>query len=339
MSRVDVIVPCYKYGHFLRGCVQSVLAQRGVDVRVLIIDDASPDNTGLVAEELRAEDGRVEVRRHSKNRGNIETYNEGLEWVVAEYSLILSADDELTPGALSRAAQVLDSHPAIGFVYGRIIVHKSGEQWPRIQERGGEPRWCVQEGKEWLKTLCKKMGDGIDSPAVVVRTELQRRLGGFRKDLPYSGDIELWARMALHGSVGFLDAEQAIYRVHGENMHLGRDHVPLWLLRDRFFAFRAAFRSLPKPDPDISKLENLVSRDVAREALWLACLAFDRGMVQAVPVIDLKELAIEAYPNAHALREYRGLNWRMRIGQSAWRILRRLLFWKQRRIRAGNSEL
>ena len=44
MSSVDVVVPCYRYGHFLRECVENVLSQSGVSVRVLIIDDASPDN-------------------------------------------------------------------------------------------------------------------------------------------------------------------------------------------------------------------------------------------------------------------------------------------------------
>src|SRR5581483_9622000 len=44
-SRVDVIIPCYRYAHFLRDCVKSVTSQEGVDVRVLVIDDASPDET------------------------------------------------------------------------------------------------------------------------------------------------------------------------------------------------------------------------------------------------------------------------------------------------------
>ena len=52
MSRVDVIVPCYNYGRFLRECVESVLSQP-VDVRVLIIDDASTDDTPQVAANWR----------------------------------------------------------------------------------------------------------------------------------------------------------------------------------------------------------------------------------------------------------------------------------------------
>src|SRR3954469_9924498 len=45
MNSVAVVVPCYRYGQFLEDSVGSVLSQRGVDVRVLIIDDASPDDS------------------------------------------------------------------------------------------------------------------------------------------------------------------------------------------------------------------------------------------------------------------------------------------------------
>src|SRR5947209_17169762 len=111
MSRVDVIVPCYNYGHFLRECVGSVLVQKNVDVRVLIIDDASKDNTGDVATEIAREDGRVEFRHHMSNWGHIATYNEGLAWSDGDYTLLLSADDLLTPGSLLRSTRLMDSHP------------------------------------------------------------------------------------------------------------------------------------------------------------------------------------------------------------------------------------
>src|SRR5205085_7222234 len=52
MAPADVIVPCYRYGHFLEGCVRSALAQTGVEDRVLVLDDASPDDTEAVGRRL-----------------------------------------------------------------------------------------------------------------------------------------------------------------------------------------------------------------------------------------------------------------------------------------------
>src|SRR5712691_9822439 len=100
MSRVDVIVPCYNYGDLIEQCVRSVLSQEGVDVRVLIMDDASTDATQSVGRRLAA-DPRVEYRRHEVNRGHIATYNEALALLTGEYCVILSADDLLTSGSPS----------------------------------------------------------------------------------------------------------------------------------------------------------------------------------------------------------------------------------------------
>jgi cellulose synthase/poly-beta-1,6-N-acetylglucosamine synthase-like glycosyltransferase len=121
VSSVDVFVPCYRYGHFLRQCVESVLSQSGVSVRVLIIDEASPDNTAEVAAALASEDPLVSFIRHIENKGHIATYNEGIEWASADYMLLLSADDYLLPGALSRAAELMDAHPEVGFTFGNVI--------------------------------------------------------------------------------------------------------------------------------------------------------------------------------------------------------------------------
>src|SRR5439155_9400933 len=123
MNCVDVLVPCYNYARFLERCVCSVLSQHGTGVRVLIIDDASTDNTPEVGQRLAALDSRVEFRRHEVNQGHIATYNEGLlSWASAAYCLVLSADDALTSGALARAVRLLNRHPEVGMTYGRALV-------------------------------------------------------------------------------------------------------------------------------------------------------------------------------------------------------------------------
>src|SRR4029079_17735868 len=99
--RVSVVIPCYRYGHFLPECVRSVLDQDGVDVDVTVIDDASPDDSAEAGRRLAAEDARVRTIVHATNQGHILTYNEGLAAAGGEYVVLLSADDLLAPGALA----------------------------------------------------------------------------------------------------------------------------------------------------------------------------------------------------------------------------------------------
>ena len=81
MTAVDVVVPCYNYARYLPTCVSTILDQAGVEVRVLIVDDCSTDETPTVAAALAAQDSRVTVVRNEVNLGLIGTANRGmLEW-------------------------------------------------------------------------------------------------------------------------------------------------------------------------------------------------------------------------------------------------------------------
>ena len=126
---VSVIIPSYNYAHFLPDCVGSVLSQKNVDVEVLILDDCSTDETPDVAARL-ATDPRVSFRRHEQNMGHLATYNEGLEWATRDYTSLLSADDLLVPGALRRAAELMDAKAEVGMVYGHSVYFQTNDDLP-----------------------------------------------------------------------------------------------------------------------------------------------------------------------------------------------------------------
>jgi glycosyltransferase involved in cell wall biosynthesis len=150
MSTVSVFVPCYNYGRFLPDSVGSVLSQDGVDVEVLIIDDASTDDSSEVGASLAASDPRVSYVRHARNLGHIATYNEGIDWASGDYLALLSADDMLTPGALKRAAYLMDRHPAVGFVYGGVVKFHSSSSAPSVRSPSVSRQWRVVDGHKWL---------------------------------------------------------------------------------------------------------------------------------------------------------------------------------------------
>src|ERR1700710_2937043 len=90
--RVSVVIPCYNYGKYLSAAVNSALGQDGVEVDVLIVDDASPDGSVEIARDLAAADPRVRVLAHEQNKGHLATYNDGLREVDGTYVVLLSAD-------------------------------------------------------------------------------------------------------------------------------------------------------------------------------------------------------------------------------------------------------
>ena len=326
-STVSVFVPSYNYAHFVTDAVASVLSQPGVDTRVLVIDDCSSDNTAEVCAEL-ATDPRVEYVRHRVNRGHIATYNEGIEWADGDYTVLLSADDMLTPGALHRATRLLDAHPDAGFAYGGAVTFRSWRPLPpaRAEAKGG--REHVFPGSAWIESVCRAGRNFISSPEVVVRTTAQKQAGGYDPGLPRTGDLEMWLRLASRWDVGWLeDSDQAYYRLHDENMH----NTKLATSRETYLQRRAAlakfFTEQGDHVADSARLETLSRTSMARRMLASACRALDAGRqdVDGTPVPELVELAQEI-ADVSSTRELRALRWRLRVGPQVSRYAGRAAY-------------
>lgn len=309
---MDVVVPCYNYAHFLPACVASVLGQDGVEVRVLIIDDCSTDDTPAVMAELTA-DPRVRGRRHETNMGHIATYNEGLlGWAEADYVSLLSSDDLLAPGALSRATALMERHREVGMVYGRAVYFTDHDHLPRaVPLPTGSKVWA---GADWLAGRCRTAHNVISSPEVVLRTSVQRAVGGYRPSLPHSGDLEMWLRVAAVSAVGHVRGPaQAFYRIHQDSMLRTNWAEFLPDFEQRRAVFDAFFDDYGPRVRDAARLHDLARRALARDALWAACRAIDRGRT-GIPVEGLVAFASDTYPAYRSLREYRSLQRRQRLG-------------------------
>ncbi|MDU0294109.1 glycosyltransferase [Saccharothrix longispora] len=310
---VDVVIPCYNYARFLRSCVRSVLDQPGVDVRVLVIDDTSTDDTPEVVAEL-TRDPRVEGRRHEVNKGHIATYNEGLlEWAKADYTVLLSADDLLAPGSLARAAAVFEANPNVGMVYGRVVYYRDQDRLPKVvTPPAGTTVWS---GVDWIEARCRTGQNVLSSPEAVVRTSVQQRVGGYRADLPHAGDLEMWMRIAAVSDIGYVRGKPAAYyRVHQQSMMRTRFSSLFADLEQRQAVFDLFFREHPDLPP---RLKSSANRSIAKDALWRAVRAYDRDQLADVPVDELVEFARRVDPGAERLGEYRALRRRRALGPRA----------------------
>lgn len=315
-----MVVPCYRYGHFLKECVESALTQPMRDIRVLIIDDASPDNTNEVAADLARQDARVNVLRHAINKGNIATFNEGIEWACADYFLLLSADDYLLPGALGRAIALMDQHPEVGLTFGKAITlneHETVEQ-----SLLGEGSWRILKGLEFIEL--SGASNIVQAPTVVVRTELQKRLGGYRAELTHAGDMEMWWRFAAHTSVGMTDAYQAVYRRHSGNMsleYLGKSWLPD--LQQRAETFNIFFQTCGDVLPNAQQLKRKLFRLLACEAVSLASVAFNEGNMEAFESIS--EFAARIHPEVKATLPWAKLACKRRLSYKTWHALQPII--------------
>jgi glycosyltransferase involved in cell wall biosynthesis len=322
VSTIDVIIPCYNYGRFLPASVGSVLDQPDCSVRVLIIDDASPDGSIEIARDIAARDGRVQIIGHTRNHGHIATYNEGIAWSTATYMLLLSADDLASRGALSRAISLMDAHPKVGLVYGRFLRFAGGKV-PRPSDLSRLPCVTVTGGRAFIEKLCSDPTNPVETATAVIRTSVQKQVGGYKPELPHAGDFEMWLRCAAVGDVGFVNEIQAFVRMHEGNMRNAylADQM-IGDFRQRHEAFREFFRDAANL-PGAADLALLADRSLAEQVVWAAGRAFEDGEADD----GLRDLARTIYPPITRTKMWWKQSAKRLIGSRGWRTIAPSVNW------------
>lgn len=117
--RFSIIIPTFNRPELTAAAVASCLSQEYRDLEVIVVDDASTDDT--VAAATASGDPRVKVVRHPENLGHWQGRNTGVDRASGDWCIFLDSDEELLPGALGRIAQVVDELDAgvarAGFMY------------------------------------------------------------------------------------------------------------------------------------------------------------------------------------------------------------------------------
>ena len=316
-SQVDVFVPCYNYGRYLDQCIASILAQKGVDVRILIIDDASSDETPAIGRRLATLDSRVEFIRHNRNQGHIATYNEGIHWASAKYWLLLSADDALAPGALERVVRIMDGHHEVGMVYGAVRIILEDDDPAEFKESSSVADYTIWPGEQFFRSGLEKFLNPVPHVAVV-RTATQRQVGGYRIEFPHNCDFEMWMRFAAHGPVAFLPTVQTYYRRHVSNM--SHSYPLLIELPDRARTLKHVSASVATRFPEAESWLRAGFRQLTEQVYGCAGNAFDRGQMGEVRA--WLDFANEISGGSYRHRRWWLLQVRRLLGQTLWQKVR-----------------
>ena len=155
MTSIDVGIPCYNYGRFLREAAMSVLSQDVPNLRLLIIDNASTDDSQQVAKEIAAEDSRVTLFLNEHNRGYVDSVNRTFDWARADYFVLFDADDVLVPGSLALGSAFLDQNPDVAFLYGVEGRMADGLVDPARAD-AATTRWNIVTGQDFIRRTCRE---------------------------------------------------------------------------------------------------------------------------------------------------------------------------------------
>lgn len=208
---VSVIIPTYNSAAFLPQAVASVLEQSYTRTEVIIIDDASTDNTGELLKGF-AQNSKINIIRSAKCAGPAAARNYGLRKASGDLIAFLDADDLWMPDKLSKQVRELEDKPDLGWNYCNGLVVDAGlNPMYLISDRNHLPEGMIYEELMLRHPLIIPSG-------VLIKKEVFDHCGTFDPAIHGVEDWDLFLRIARAYRCSCLRQPLFQYRIHGANI-------------------------------------------------------------------------------------------------------------------------
>jgi glycosyltransferase involved in cell wall biosynthesis len=211
---VTIAIPTFNRAALLRGCLASALSQSYRNFEVLVVDNASTDETGETLSEFT--DPRLRVIRQERNIGLLPNWNACLAGANGEYVVLLSDDDRIAPWLLERCIGVIAQQPQIPIVVTLSDRHSSsiGKTFPARASRS--LKTGIWDGTDILAEFLKDQIT-VTICGVMMRTALVRTRGGFPLNFSHAADVAAWAPLLLLGNAGLVNEACATFSSHDKS--------------------------------------------------------------------------------------------------------------------------
>ena len=210
---ISVVIPSYNYGRYLEGTIRSVLNQTWRNLQLIVVDNASTDDSLAIARRFLS-DPRVEVLEIHENRGPVPAWNLGFQQVRGEWFAMLPADDFFELDKFEKQMAYVQAHPEVNML--ATYVRQVDDAGKPAEKSWIEPVVNQQldfhqpEVWEWTHHFC--------IPTAIYRTDLCRRVGPLSVGLHSVVDIEFHVRLMRHGGEARVLPEKLTnYRWHTTN--------------------------------------------------------------------------------------------------------------------------
>jgi glycosyltransferase involved in cell wall biosynthesis len=197
MPIVSIVLPTYNRAHLIKRAIGSLLQQTYQDFEIIIIDDASTDNTETIVDSFN--DPRIRYLRHEINRGLSTARNTAIKISKGKYLAFQDDDDVWTSDKLQRQMGVFNSEKnTVGVVYSGLFRIKNGKKYYELP-----PKKVKRNGYVYKETF-------FDLPIYIVTAVIRKscfnKVGLFDESLPSYEDKDLFIRLAKHFEFRLIEA-------------------------------------------------------------------------------------------------------------------------------------
>lgn len=202
--------------HYLCQAIDSILAQKDVDLELLILDNASTDETPNLVRQYMSRDARVFDLRSEENIGLLRNWNRGIDLAVerSPFACIFHDDDVMLPGFLAESTRALAAHPSAAFSFCvPQFISQDGELLEVLDPN--DVAEGLTTGIDFLELAVNRRSCGIFPPCVMFRSQALEQVGPIDSShgIP-TMDMNLYYRLARIGDVFFIRRVLAHSRQH-----------------------------------------------------------------------------------------------------------------------------
>jgi GT2 family glycosyltransferase len=241
MPRVSVIIPTWNGAELLRVALRSLEAQRWQDFEVIVIDNASADDTLAIMSREFPDARQIAL---PENRGFAAAVNAGIEAARGEIIVLLNNDTEADPGWLAALVAGLERHPDAGSCASKMLdfsdrsrIDAAGDQMALQATSIGRGE---RDGPEFSR---ERYVFSACAGAAAYRREVFEVIGGFdERFFAYLEDVDVGFRAQIAGYRCVYVPDAVIYHRGGATSDRISDIRAFWLIRNSLFLF---FQNMP----------------------------------------------------------------------------------------------
>jgi glycosyltransferase involved in cell wall biosynthesis len=189
-GEITIAVTVFDRRDYIDQAIASALAQTQ-PVRVMVVEDCSPD-TELRPRVLARFGSKITYHRNPSRRGLFDNWNSVLDHCATPWLCLLHDDDFLAPDFVEAMVELAAKVPGKGLYHGRC----------HVVDAAGKVSWTTAalRGAEWQATDPAKVAlyNPVCFPAELFRADAVKAVGGFRATSTFSGDWDMWMKLALH---------------------------------------------------------------------------------------------------------------------------------------------
>lgn len=260
--KVSIIIPNYNHAAFLQQRIDSVLEQTYQDVELILLDDASTDNSNDIINRYKEHPKVTHVLVNTQNSGSpFKQWQKGIALAKGSYIWIAESDDYCELNFLETVLRQFDQYQNLGLVYaqsmdvdaqGKTLLHRkeyTAEFQPNIWEQE-----FIMEGKQFVEAYLKVKNVIPNASAVVFKKSIVDAVM-FTPELLHMkmcGDWLFWIQLSLKTHIGFVQQELNYFRNHAA---VSRAHVGIEKKKQRLLEEKVVRSFLQSGNYSDTKLE------------------------------------------------------------------------------------